>query len=257
MQERQTIRCDHGWNIRVVDETDSTNDALKRQLDAPHGTVLIARRQTGGRGRLGRQFLSPLGGLYLSVLLRPQVPSDQLLHLTPMTAVAVRRAISDCCGVSAQIKWTNDLVFGGRKLCGILTELSCCEGSLQSVIVGVGINCNTDIASLDPSVSSMATSLAQIVGHRVEEEALASAVIFRLQQMDAALLTQKAAWMEEYAAACITVGRQVQILCGGERRQAYAEGIDENGGLLVRYENGETAAVTAGEVSVRGMYGYL
>lgn len=250
---------ENDWSVQVLHEVDSTNNALKRSCDAAHGTVLLTGRQTGGRGRLGRVFESPSGGVYLSVLLRPNAFADRLLHLTPMAAVAVRRAIFDCCGIQAGIKWTNDLVYDGKKLCGILTELSTEAGSgaLQSVIIGIGINCNTALSELPPAVSAMATSLQEITGESVDPNRLAAAMILRLREMDAALLTQKESWMKEYASACITLGKRVQILAGETRTEAFAEGIDENGGLIVRYENGQTAVVSTGEVSVRGMYGYV
>lgn len=247
------------WKLRVLKETDSTNNELKRECTAPHGTVVISARQTGGRGRLGRQFASPLGGVYLSVLLRPKALPQELLHLTPMTAVAVRRAIADCCGVQAEIKWTNDLVCHGKKLCGILTELTTEAGSgaLQSVIIGIGVNCNTAQEAFPPEVRPMATSLALLTGRPVDPNVLAAAMVCRLYEMDTVLLTNRAAWMREYEAACITVGQTVQVVRGGQRRTAFAEGIDEFGGLKVRWEDGTREVVNTGEVSVRGMYGYV
>ena len=249
----------NSWSFQVLRETDSTNNALKRMCDAAHGTVILTRKQTGGRGRLGRVFVSPPGGVYLSVLLHPNASAEELLHLTPMAAVAVRRAIFDCCGIYADIKWTNDLVYRGKKLCGILTELTTEAGSgaLQSVIVGIGVNCNTALDELPKEVRAMATSLQEIVGRSIDPNELAAAMIVRLQEMDAALLTQKEEWMREYQAACITVGKEVQIIRGTERTDAFAEGIDQNGGLIVRYQTGERAVISTGEVSVRGMYGYL
>lgn len=247
------------WQLRVLKETDSTNNALKRECAAPHGTVLVTGRQTGGRGRLGRQFSSPKGGVYLSVLLRPNAAPQELLHLTPMTAVAVRRAIMDCCGVQTDVKWTNDLVFGGKKLCGILTELTTEAGSgaLQSVIIGIGVNCNTAQEDFPPEVQPMATSLSRIAGKPVDPNALAAAMVQRLYEMDAALLSSRAAWMREYEEACITVGQTVQVVRADERRTAFAEGIDEFGGLKVRWEDGSQEVISTGEVSVRGMYGYV
>ncbi len=249
----------NSWRFQVLRETDSTNNALKRMCDAAHGTVILTGKQTGGRGRLGRVFVSPPGGVYLSVLLRPNASAEELLHLTPMAAVAVRRAIFDCCGIYADIKWTNDLVYRGKKLCGILTELTTEAGSgaLQSVIVGIGVNCNTALDELPKEVRVMATSLQEIVGRSIDPNELAAAMIVRLQEMDAALLTQKEEWMREYQAVCITVGKEVQIIRGTERTDAFAEGIDQNGGLIVRYQTGERAVISTGEVSVRGMYGYL
>ncbi len=255
----QALLPDCPWRLRVLKETDSTNNELKRECTAPHGTVVISIRQTGGRGRLGRQFASPLGGGHLSVLLRPKALPPELLHLTPMTAVAVRRAIADCCGVQADIKWTNDLVYGGKKLCGILTELTTEAGSgaLQSVIIGIGINCNTVREDFPPEIRSTVTSLALLAGRPVDPNALAAATVRRLYEMDAVLLTARAAWMGEYEAACITIGQTVQVVRGGQRRIAFAEGIDEFGGLKVRWEDGTHEVVNTGEVSVRGMYGYV
>ena len=247
------------WRFQVLRETDSTNNELKRMCDAAHGTVILTGKQTGGRGRLGRTFVSPPGGVYLSVILRPKASAGELLHLTPMTAVAVRRGIFDCCGIYADIKWTNDLIYQGKKLCGILTELTTEAGSgaLQSVIIGIGINCNTDRNELPEQVRAMVVSLQEISGQSIDPNALAAAVIMRLREMDGALLTQKKLWMREYQEACITVGKEIRILRGTEQTEAFAEGIDENGGLIVRYRTGERAVVNTGEVSVRGIYGYL
>lgn len=253
---KQEAFSDSPFPVQALDETDSTNDALKRLPHAPHGTVFVTGRQTKGRGRLGRSFASPEGGVYLSVLLRPNAAAPELLHLTAMAAVAVRRAIRDCCGVEAGIKWTNDLVFDGRKLCGILTELVQKDGGLCAII-GIGVNCNTEPAQLPPEVRKLAVSLREITGAVVDPNALARCLVRRLAELDAALLTDRKAWMAEYAAACVTVGKPVQVVSGTERRAAFAEGVDENGALLVRFENGETAAVSTGEVSVRGMYGYI
>lgn len=255
-QLRQEAFANSPFPVRVLSETDSTNDALKRLPDAPHGTVLVSGRQTAGRGRQGRPFVSPEGGVYLSVLLRPAVPAAELLHLTPMAAVAVRRAIFDACGVAAEIKWPNDLVFAGRKLVGILTELIH-RGGADCVIVGAGVNCNAGLADFPPEVQKIATSLREITGKTVDPNVLARNMVKRFAEMDAALLTEKKAWLAEFAAACVTVGKRVQLISGAERKEGFAEGIDENGALIVRFDTGKTAAVSTGEVSVRGMYGYI
>ena len=122
------------WPINVLPTVDSTNTYAKAQaaLGAPHGSVYVTGRQTGGRGRRGRTFVSPPGGVYLSVLLRPQREAAELLWLTAAVAVAIRRAIRDCCPADVGIKWTNDLVIGKRKVCGILTELAALASSMAS-----------------------------------------------------------------------------------------------------------------------------
>lgn len=239
------------WSIEVFDEIDSTNSELKRRTDVPHGTVLVTERQTGGRGRLGRRFVSPPGGVYLSVLLRPQARPDELLHLTAMTAVAVRRAILAVSPLPVEIKWTNDLVCNGKKLCGILAEL---VG--DAVVIGIGVNCNTPPEAFPPDVREIAGSLRSLGGKEIEPERLAAAMIRNLAEMDRVLLTRRREWLEEYARHCVTLGKTVRVMRGTEQRTATALHIDEYGALVVRYENGETAAVSSGEVSVRGMYGY-
>ena len=239
------------WKVEVLDEIDSTNSELKRRTDVPHGCVLVTEHQTEGRGRRGRQFVSPPGGVYLSVLLRPHAKPDELLHLTAMAAVAVRRAILEVSPLPVEIKWTNDLVCEGKKLCGILTELVD-----SAVIIGIGVNCNTPPEAFSPEVRRIAGSLRSLSGQPVVPECLTAAMVRNLAEMDRVLLTQREQWLAEYARHCVTLGKAVRVIRGTQQRAATALGIDEHGALLVRYENGETAAVNSGEVSVRGMYGY-
>lgn len=238
------------WDVEWLEETDSTNSELKRRLDAPHGTIVAARRQTGGRGRLGRSFRSPDGGVYLSVLLRPSVPPGELLHLTAMAGVATRRAIEQVSGVAAGIKWVNDLVCDGKKLCGILVEWC---GS--AAIIGIGINCNT--VDFPQELRETATSLRLLTGRDFAPEALAACLAQQLRAMDAALVAGRGAWLDEYAAHCITLGKPVRLLRGGEELgAAFATGIDAEGGLQVRYADGSTGTIRSGEVSVRSTGGY-
>lgn len=249
--QESTLRALMDCPLDFSECVDSTNNRLKRlaAAGAPDGTVAIARRQSAGRGRMGRRFDSETGGLYLSLLLRPRA-EDSLLCLTAAAAAAVRRAIFEVCGLQTDIKWRNDLLLGGKKLCGILTELSFSGALPEYAVLGVGINCNQPVFS-EP-LREIAVSLRQVLGAPVEENALAAAVIRHLTHMAKALPNGCKPWMEEYAAACITVGQRVRIL-GGDGRIALAEGVDENGGLCLRYENGETAVLGTGEVSVRSV----
>lgn len=253
--QRGLASCPWAGQVQLLEEVDSTNTRAKQLAaqGAPHGTVVIAGRQSGGRGRLGRQFSSPNGGVYLSVLLRPQEAASELLHLTAAVAVAVRRAISDCCDLQTDIKWMNDLLIDGKKVCGILTELATEAGSgmLEYAVIGMGINCNTRMEDFPEDVRSKAASLCSARGRTINPNELASALVRRLYEMDACLQTQRANYLAEYAAACITIGKDVLLLRGGESREAHALGIDAHGGLLVRYADGTTATVNAGEVSVR------
>ncbi len=255
---------DHPWagQVQVLDTVDSTNTLAKKLAagGAPHGTVLIADRQTGGRGRLGRSFSSPPGiGVYLSVILRPAAAPRELLHLTAMAAVAAADAAEAVCGVRPGIKWTNDLILNRRKCAGILTELSIQaeSGLVDYVVVGIGTNCNHRPSDFPEDVRPMAISLREAAGRPVDRNAYAAALIRSLHAADAALLTGKAAWMARYAAGCVTVGQDVQVSVGDTVRRAHADGVDGDGALLVTWEDGTRGVVNAGEVSVRGMYGYL
>lgn len=246
------------WSVVVPETVDSTNNVAKQlgAQGAPHGTVVVAEHQSGGRGRLGRSFASPPGGVYLSVLLRPELPLERLMHLTALAAVATRRAIADCCGLTPDIKWMNDLLWQNKKLCGILTELSCEaeSGRLEYAVIGIGVNCNTRLSELPPEVQMRATSLCEALGREIDVNALAAAMIARLREMDGVLRGDRAAWMREYRSACVTLGKQILLLRAGESKPAFALDIDDDAGLIVRYEDGTTGTVSSGEVSVRGIY---
>lgn len=251
-----------GRELVCLDCVDSTNSEVKRRSDAGagEGLAVLAGEQTAGRGRKGRSFYSPQGkGLYCSVLLRPAVSFPQLSDLTAWTAVAVCDAIEDACGVRPGIKWTNDIILGGRKVCGILTEVDveAESGTLRSVTVGIGINVSQTEADFGPELSPAATSLAQELGHSPGRSALAAALLRALDAMYAAWPAQRERYLERYRAACVTCGRDVLLLRPGRRELAYALGIDQQFRLLVRFPNGRTETVESGEVSVRGLCGYL
>lgn len=252
----------HPWaaQLHVMDCVDSTNSYLKRLAaqGAPDGASAIADRQTAGRGRRGRSFYSPEGqGLYLSVLLRPQARPDELMHLTAMSAVAASRAVEAVCGLRPGIKWTNDLVFGTRKLAGILTELSVVAETMETdyVIIGIGVNCAQQ--EFPEELRGIATSIRMERGEAVDRCALAAALLREFARMEDALVTERAQWLREFSEHCVTVGKEVLLVRGEETRAAHADGIGPNAELLVTYADGTKEAITSGEVSVRGMYGYL
>lgn len=256
------LAANHPWkdSIHWFDSIDSTNDHAKRlaAAGAPHGTVLIADSQTGGRGRRGRTFQSPGGcGVYLSVLLRPDCAPEMLMHLTCAAAEAMCDAVEAAAGFRPGIKWTNDLIFGGKKLGGILTELSVEEQSVRYAVIGIGINCCQEEQDFAPEIRDMAASLSMAAGKPVDRTALAAAMINALWKMDAVLLSEKASLMASYKADCITLGQDVVLLRGDEKRYGKALDVDEDGGLVVTFENGICETVTSGEISVRGMYGYV
>lgn len=250
----------HPWKnrITVLDTVDSTNTFAKTlaQQGAPHGTVVLANHQTGGRGRLGRSFSSPEGkGIYCSVILRYPLPPEQLMHTTCMAAEATRRAILDAAGVTCQIKWINDLVYEKKKLCGILTELTATEQG-YALICGIGINCLQLPEDFPPDVASLATSLLQITGH-ADRAAVAAALMEQIYLASQDLPSHAEPWMRSYKNHCITLGQDVQLLRNDTVRYAHVRDMDSGGALIVTLEDGTEETVFSGEVSVRGMYGYI
>lgn len=246
--------------IHRFDTIDSTNNRAKdmAQQGAPHGTVLIARHQTGGRGRLGRSFHSPPGsGIYLSMILRPSCRPDKLMHLTCAAAVAMCDAIQAATGFRPGIKWTNDLVWSKRKLGGILTELGFDGADLSYAVVGVGINCTQSSEDFPPELKDMAASLSMATEKAVDMTRLEEEMIRALDHMSACLLTEKGSVLQRYRTDCVTLGKEISVVCGDLIRHGKALDVDDDGGLTVIFADGSTETVAFGEVSIRGMYGYL
>lgn len=236
---------------------DSTNSFLKREAvnRAPHGSVAVANCQSAGRGRLGRSFQSPPDkGIYLSVLLRPNLTGDALMSATGMAAVAVSRAVQRASGAQAGIKWTNDLILNGKKLAGILAE-TVVIGNEIALVIGVGVNVHHKREDFQGEVADIATSLA-MEGFPVDRATLAAAMIEELYALGNALGGEICDYLAEYRRRCVTLGREVRLVWSEEQSTATALDIDEQFGLVVRMENGAVSTVRTGEVSVRGLYGY-
>lgn len=252
-----------GHRLVCLDEVDSTNTRAKQlaMTGAEDGTVVVADCQTAGRGRMNRSFQSPKGkGIFLTALLRPEVPVQQLIPVTAMAGVAVCAAVERLYGVGPGLKWPNDPVLGGRKLSGILTELSmeAESGRLQYLVVGIGVNVHQTAADFSPEVAALATSLSRELGRPACRPALAAALIEELDRLYTALRAGDfTAYLTEYRKRCVNLGKTVQLLSGEERETVEAVGIDDDFGLIVRSPDGRSWTVRSGEVSVRGMYGYV
>lgn len=256
------IQAKHlGKPLICFSEIDSTNSYLKREShNLPHGTVAVANRQTVGRGRLGREFHSPQDkGIYLSVLLKPEVEPVRAVNLTAYVAVAVCEAVERATGLRLDIKWTNDLLLNGKKVCGILTEMALegeC-GTLQYIVPGIGLNVNEKAVDFPQKIQNIAGSLAMAAGKQLQRGKIAGEMINSLDQMYDAWRTGGGDYLERYRAACITTGHEVQILRPGrDPKVAFAEEVDDEFGLIVRYPDGSRETVTSGEVSVRGLLDY-
>lgn len=232
-----------------VTSTNAVIKALSAGRELAEGYALVAYHQTQGRGRLGRSFSSPEGGVYLSMLLYPGENLSRAATLTPCAAVAVCRALERVCGVTPGIKWPNDLLLNGRKLCGILTE-SFPARARQAVVIGIGINVNTPTSAFDRDVQNIAVSLAEHTGAPLDRAAVADAVIDELDKMYAVWQTDTRAALDDYRRLCVSTNRPVTLILNGQSRPAYALGIDENYALQAQI-NGQIECVTMGEVSLR------
>lgn len=244
----------HKWrdNLFVYRTAGSTNDLLKKKAraGAPEGTVVIADTQTAGRGRMGRSFYSaPDAGLYYSILLRPDAEKP-LMSLTARAAVCAAEAVRTVCNVRPQVKWVNDLVMNGRKTGGILTELLHLPDGVAA-IVGIGINCGEKREDFPPELRETAGSVFSETGLKPDREALAAELTRELSGI----------WEEEkpeeYRKLCVNLGKPVKILSPDGEREAQALDVTDAGALIVKYPDGSTEEIFSGEVSVRGMYGYL
>lgn len=252
-----------GKTLLCFDEIDSTNTYVRQlALDGgDDGTVVIADGQTGGRGRMGRSFQSPRGkGVYLTALLRPQLPVERLLPVTSLAGLAVCGAVERTCGFRPGLKWPNDPVIGQKKICGILTEsvLDPTSGT-AALALGIGLNVHQTAADFTPEVAEMAASLDTALGREICRPALAAALIEEVDRLYAVLRTGELdASLNAYRRDCVTLGKQVQLISpDGSRETATALDIDADFGLVVRDAQGEERTIRSGEVSVRGMYGYV
>ena len=245
-----------GQSIYFYEETDTTNNRARELAleGAPEGTLVVAEKQTAGRGRRGKVWESPLGtGIWMSLVLRPQIAPAEASVLTLLCGLATAEAIETETGLSAGIKWPNDILINGKKAVGILTEMDCEMSEVHFVIPGIGINVNT--ASFPPEIAEIATSLYLECGKTVSRRRLVHKVLERLEEHYETFLRTGsfAAMLEDYRKHCITLGKEVHVL-GREPFFAEALDITPEGELLVRRaDNGKEEVVFSGEVSIRGV----
>ena len=237
--------------VQVMDETDSTNRVARNAAEqgAPHGSVYIARRQNKGRGRRGRSFYSPEGGLYLSIVLRPRTSLTDSLLLTTSAATAVFRAVRDVCGKELDIKWVNDLYYHDRKVTGILTEAVTDfeSGAIESVVVGIGLNLYLDPANLPPELAGIAGPIFddREAYERMDINRLAAQITSEL--VDEA---QEPRLSREYVEHNMIPGKRIRIIDGERTRTADALRICPDGRLCVRESDGSETNLLFGEVSI-------
>ena len=252
--------------VECLETVDSTNTRAKQlaELGEPEGTLVVAEEQTAGKGRRGRGWASEPGiGIWMSLILRPQLKPQQAASVTLVAAMAVAKGIRECCGLETGIKWPNDVVINGKKICGILTETSSEPDYIHYAVPGIGINANTP--EFPEELRDRATSIYLETGKKTDRNALIAAVMnafsdyYRryLETADLSLLK------DEYDAMLVNMNREVLILYGmvedadpEKSEKGVAKGIAPSGALLVETEAG-LKEVLSGEVSVRGVYGYV
>ena len=234
----------------------STNAVLKdmAKAGAPHGSLCLCECQTAGRGRMDRQWSSPEGqGVWLSVLLRPAMPIESAPLVTFCCALAMARAVREVCRLDARIKWPNDLVLHGKKLCGILLEMVF-DAQGYAVVAGTGLNVRK--GAYPPELAERATSIEEWTD-AADRGAIVAAYLKALEDALAAVEQRGFAGIaEDFRQSCVTLGSQVHVI-GAEDFTGTAEDVDEAGALLVRTPGGELRRVLAGDVSVRGVMGYV
>jgi BirA family biotin operon repressor/biotin-[acetyl-CoA-carboxylase] ligase len=243
-----------GRDIRVFEETTSTNDVVEKLArdGVKEGAVVFAESQTKGRGRLGRKWMSPTRkGLWFSVLLRPDLRPQETTQLTVASATALRRAIKTVTGLPAEIKWPNDLLIGGKKVVGILTELSAELDRVRHVILGIGVDVNQKANEFPAELRKTATSLKIESGGEISRAELATAILRELDWDYARICSGKFPQVaDEWEAGCATIGKKVSVQMGVRLIRGCAEALDDDGALLVRTEHGHLERIIGGDVTL-------
>ena len=249
-----------GQQVIYFDEIGSTNNEAKAAGDkgGVDGTLFVADMQTAGKGRRGREWKSPKGeNIYMSLLLRPQIAPDQASMLTLVIALSLAQAVREMLGLDVGIKWPNDIVIGGKKICGILTEMTCEITAINYVVIGIGINVNQ--RKFPDDIKDTATSLTLEMGAAVDRSQLIALTLQYFETNYELFVKEKSlrSLVDAYNEICVNCGKRVRVLEPGNEYEADSRGINEEGELIVRTDDGKIRHIYAGEVSVRGIYGYV
>ena len=248
-----------GCEIYYFDSIDSTNTKAKELAEEGHpsGTLVVADRQTAGKGRRGRSWESPTGiGIFMTLMLKPEINPNNASMLTLGAAMATTRAIRRVTGVPAMIKWPNDIVMNGKKVCGILTEMSAQFDYINHIVIGIGINVHNE--DFPEEIAKTASSLYLESGQHIHRASLIEAFLEEFEDVYAEYLKTEdmEGLQKEYEAMLVNRGRQVRVLDPKEPFEGKAMGITKKGELIVdTWESRKL--VSSGEVSVRGIYGYV
>jgi BirA family biotin operon repressor/biotin-[acetyl-CoA-carboxylase] ligase len=227
----------------------STMELARKEarLGAAEGTLIVAGEQTAGRGRLNRAWLSPRGNIALSLILRPKI--EHLHSIIMLASLAVVHTIETVTGLNAYLKWPNDVLIGGKKICGILIESQVQENRVDYVIVGIGINVNMKPADF-PDISPTATSLSDELGRQIPRLNLIQTLLLEIEKLYLAVSTGNSIF-EEWRDRLVTLGRRVQVVSGASVQDGTAESVDREGHLLLRCPDGSLVKVLSGDVTLR------
>lgn len=249
-----------GRNIYYFDSLSSTNIKAKEiATKSQEGIIVIAEEQTKGRGRLGRNWLSPKGkGIWMSIILKPKVDPIKVAKITLIGAAAVNQGLKDI-GIKSYIKWPNDIVIDGKKVCGILTEMSCELNMINYVIMGIGINVNLDKEDFSKDLIDIATSLKSIAGEKIDRKRLLAYILNNFEKLY--IPFKEEGDISKTIKICkensILIEKEVRIIMGDTQKIGKVLDIDDKGQLVVKYTDGKIEEIFSGEVSIRGKRGYL
>lgn len=251
-----------GKSIELHQVIDSTNNRARELAleGADEGTLIIAKTQLEGRGRLSRSWISPRGkGIWMSLILKPDLSPDQAPHITAIAAVAIRKALNRATGLDIGIKWPNDIIIDGKKVCGILTEMHADIDRIYYVVVGIGINVNMTQEDLPVELSSTATSLRIALGRNLDRRQLIALIMEEIEEIYYTYLENRD--FKQILDLCrqysVTLNRPVKVIGRDTSFEGFAVDFDEDGSLLVKKEDGNIIKVMSGDVSVRGEGGYV
>jgi BirA family biotin operon repressor/biotin-[acetyl-CoA-carboxylase] ligase len=251
-----------GQHIQFLEEVDSTNLYAKRMAENSFedGTVIIAEEQLKGKGRMGRDWVSPKGkGIWMTLMLKPKISPADAAKITLLAACAVCRAIEEIGGVYPKIKWPNDIVLNGKKLCGILTEMSVELDEINYLIVGIGVNVNIELDDLPKQIQNIATSIQIEKGSSIIRKELAATIMNNFESYYSTFISKGSIkdYINEYKEKSAILGKEVRVISSSLELQGTVADISEEGQLLLRLEDGSLKEIISGEVSVRSLKGYI
>lgn len=251
-----------GQHLKFLEQVDSTNLYAKKIAEGgfEDGTIIMADEQLKGKGRMGRAWSSPKGkGIWMTIMLKPKISPADAAKITLLTACAVCQGIEEICGIYPKIKWPNDIVINGKKLCGILTEMSAEMDEINYLIIGIGINVNLELAEFPQELQAIATSIKIEKGDSVIRKELAAAIINKFESYYKVFIETGSikGYIMEYKKKSAILNKEVRVTSSFQELQGTVVDISEEGQLILKLGDGSIKEIISGEVSVRALEGYI